>query len=591
MEPPERLLDQLAGTEGKTRQKAARLVIDLADTAKAEGYIEVVHAHVSGVSVITGGHGLRRFLKDLSMDGDGHVAIPTTLNSAGCDREKMEEMDIEWPDFLEQQFEIVQAYERLGIDATLSCTPYDRGIEDESGIATWAESNAVCFSNTWTSLITNRESGLSALATALTGYAPRWGLHLESNRVPNMHVHVACEMEHLSDWSVLGDWIGKQVRPDWTMPYGPMPYLTGLPDHMSFASKKALTAAAANYGCAMLWAEGHSAAPPLERDETGSFHPPDGGWQGELTFTLDNLNQRYADLAPKGKVDLVVIGCPQASLEELRITASALRSHMEMGRRIPDHRLWVFTSGENHELARSDGTIELLEEGGALILKDTCPEVTPYNRTKYNHLLTNSLKAEHYLTSGLNRLPTSVMPIVDCVANAVDPTLIEGPSPVLNAKAQPQHATSKTHQTGEALLSGSGLRSQEAFTVRGRALVTDVPITYLGYVNRDTGVVEEPGHPLDGVAIADTVLIYPKGSGSTVAPYVLMGLIYTEQGPKAVVNRDICPLTLPACSLLGLPYGHGFDDDPCMNINTGDTVEFRRTKHGVELEVLERVNS
>ena len=591
MEPPERLLDQLSGTEGKTRQKAARLVIDLADTAKADGYIPAVHAHVSGVSVITGGHGLRRFLKDLSMDGDGHVAIPTTLNSAGCDREKMEEMDIEWPDFLEQQFEIVQAYERLGIDATLSCTPYDRGIEDESGIATWAESNAVCFSNTWTSLITNRESGLSALATALTGYAPRWGLHLESNRVPNMHVHVACEMEHLSDWSVLGDWIGKQVRPDWTMPYGPMPYLTGLPEHMSFASKKALTAAAANYGCAMLWAEGHSAAPPLERDETGSFLPPDGGWQGELTFTLEDLNQRYADLAPKGQVDLVVIGCPQASLEELRITASALRSHMEMGRRIPDHRLWVFTSGENHELARSDGTIELLEEGGALILKDTCPEVTPYNRTKYNHLLTNSLKAEHYLTSGLNRLPTSVMPIVDCVAHAVDPTLIEGPSPVLSAKVQPQHATSKTHQTGEALLSGSGLRSQEAFTVRGRALVTDVPITYLGYVNRDTGVVEEPGHPLDGVAIADTVLIYPKGSGSTVAPYVLMGLIYTEQGPKAVVNRDICPLTLPACSLLGLPYGHGFDDDPCMNINTGDTVEFRRTKHGVELEVLERVDS
>lgn len=591
MEPPERLLDQLSGTEGKTRQKAARLVIDLADTAKADGYIPAVHAHVSGVSVITGGHGLRRFLKDLSMDGDGHVAIPTTLNSAGCDREKMEEMDIEWPDFLEQQFEIVQAYERLGIDATLSCTPYDRGIEDESGIATWAESNAVCFSNTWTSLITNRESGLSALATALTGYAPRWGLHLESNRVPNMHVHVACEMEHLSDWSVLGDWIGKQVRPDWTMPYGPMPYLTGLPEHMSFASKKALTAAAANYGCAMLWAEGHSAAPSLERDETGSFLPPDGGWQGELTFTLEDLNQRYADLAPKGQVDLVVIGCPQASLEELRITASALRSHMEMGRRIPDHRLWVFTSGENHELARSDGTIELLEEGGALILKDTCPEVTPYNRTKYNHLLTNSLKAEHYLTSGLNRLPTSVMPIVDCVAHAVDPTLIEGPSPVLSAKVQPQHATSKTHQTGEALLSGSGLRSQEAFTVRGRALVTDVPITYLGYVNRDTGVVEEPGHPLDGVAIADTVLIYPKGSGSTVAPYVLMGLIYTEQGPKAVVNRDICPLTLPACSLLGLPYGHGFDDDPCMNINTGDTVEFRRTKHGVELEVLERVDS
>ena len=100
----------------------------------------------------------------------------------------MEEMDIEWPDFLMQQFEIVEAYERLGIDATLSCTPYDRGIESQEGIASWAESNAVCFSNTWTSLITNRESGLSALATALTGYAPRWGLHLDQHRVPNIRV-------------------------------------------------------------------------------------------------------------------------------------------------------------------------------------------------------------------------------------------------------------------------------------------------------------------------------------------------------------------------------------------------------------------
>jgi predicted aconitase with swiveling domain len=414
-------------------------------------------------------------------------------------------------------------------------------------------------------------------------------LHLDSNRVPNIKVHIDCEMNHLSDWSVLGDWIGKQVRPDWDLPYGPMPYLTGLPDYMSFASKKALTAAAANYGCAMLWAEGHTVAPPLGVGEDGTHEAPVGGWKGSLTFTREALQERYAELAPEGQVDLVVIGCPQASLEELRITASALRCHMEMGRRVPDHRLWVFTSGENYALAEADGTIELLEEGGALLLKDTCPEVTPYNRSKYNHLLTNSLKAEHYLTSGLNRLPTSVMPIEDCVAHAIDPTLSNGPTPVLSAKAQPQHASSKTHQDGSALLSGAGLRSQTEFTVRGHALVTDVPITYLGYVNRDTGVIEEAGHPLDGVPIEDTVLIYPKGSGSTVAPYVLMGLIYTGKGPKAVVNRDICPLTLPACSLLGLPYGHGFNHDPCMAVNTGDVVEFRRTENGVELEVVERV--
>lgn len=590
MDLPSRLAEQLAGKEGKTRQKAARLVVDLAEIAKAEGFIEVDNAHVSGVSVITGGHGLRRFLSDLSDDEDGQVAIATTLNSAGCDKEKMQEMDIDWPDFLEQQFEIIHAYERLGIEATLSCTPYDRGIDLDSGIASWAESNAVCFSNSWTSLITNRESGLSALATALTGFAPKWGLHLEHNRMPNILVNIACELTELADWSILGDWIGKQVRPDWDLSWGPMPFIRGMPEHVSFASKKALTAAAANYGCPMLWAEGHSADPPLAKDADGNWLEPESGWAGVLEFTEQDLAQRYQDLAPQGQVDLVVIGCPQASIEEIRRTASAVRSYAEMGAKIPNNRLWLFTSGENYQLAADDGSIDLLEDAGVVILQDTCPEVTPYNREHYNHLLTNSLKAEHYLTSGLNRIPTSVMTIQDCVAHAFNPDLSAGERPTISAKAQPQHQSSKTKQSGDFSAVGNGLSSQGDFTITGKAMSTDVAITYLGYVNRDTGVIEEVGHPLDGQAIEDTILIYPKGSGSTVAPYVLMGLIYTGKGPRGIVNRDVCSLTIPACSLLDLPYGHGFATDPCMEINTGDLVEMRKVGDEVTLTVLERAD-
>ena len=574
MELPERLASMLSGAEGTTRQKAARLVVDLARTAGAQGFIEVNHSHVSGVSVITGGHGLRRFLADLA--GEGSVAIPTTLNSAGCDKRKMEEMDIDYPDFLEQQFEIITAYEKLGIESTLSCTPYDRGIEGEVGIASWAESNAVAFSNSWTDLVTNRESGLSALATALTGYAPKWGLHLEENRVPNIVVDVDCELSSLADWSILGDWIGKQVRPGWNVPFGPMPLIRGLPSYISFASKKALTAAAANYGCAMLWAEGHTESPDLTGNEES------------LVFTDKDLATRYEELAPKGQVDLIVIGCPQASLEEIRITAAAVRSYSEMGQLIPDERLWVFTSRHNHELAEADGSIGILEEAGAVILQDTCPEVTPYNRNHYNHLMTNSLKAEHYLTSGLNKMPTSVGTIQDCVAHAFNPSLSEGEVTQLQPKAQPQHASAKTHQSGEKIIAGGGLNSQGDWEIEGIAMVTDVPITYLGYVNRDSGVIEEVGHPLDGQAIEDKILIYPKGSGSTVAPYVLMGLIYTNKGPRAIVNRDVCSLTLPACSLLDLPYSHGFEEDPCLAVNDGDKIRVSKDGDKVTLQVLQR---
>ena len=577
MELPKRLAEQLEGKEGPTRQKAARLVVDLARVAKAESFVAVDHAHVSGVSVITGGHGLRTFLNDLSGDETGTVVIPTTLNSAGCDRQKMEEMEILWPDFLEQQFEIVQAYDRLGIEATLSCTPYDRGIEIEGEVASWAESNAVCYSNTWTSLITNRESGLSALATALTGFAPAWGLHLESNRKPNIRVVVECELETLSDYSILGDWIGKNAKPEWDLPFGPMPLVQGLNDHMSFARKKALTAAAANYGTPMMWVDGHTEPPEDSID-----------WQGVLTFTKEDLEGRYQELRPRGQVDLVVIGCPQASLEEMRTTAAAIRTHMEFGESIPNQRLWVFTSQENYALAEADGTISILEEAGSLVLVDTCPEVTPYNREKYNHLLTNSMKAEHYLTSGLNRIPTSVASIQECVRHAIDPHLAKGPTPMLSQASHGGQKSSKTRQTGLKTIAGSGLSSQGDFSIEGTAMVTDVPITYLGYVNRDTGVVEEPGHPLDGRAIENTILIYPKGSGSTVAPYVLMGLLYENKGPLAIINRDVCPLTLPACSLLNVPYGHGFDEDPCLTINDGDRIRFKREQQNVSIEVIER---
>ncbi len=326
----------------------------------------------------------------------------------------------------------------------------------------------------------------------------------------------------------------------------------------------------------MLWAEGASVNPP-------EYEP-----QGRLVFNEYALDERYAELAPTGQVDLVVIGCPQASVGEVRTTAAAVRNRMELGQRIPDQRLWVFTSGHNHVLLEQEGTLDVLEEAGALILKDTCPEVTPYNRTRYNHLLTNSLKAEHYLTSGLNRMPTSVMRIEDCVAHAFDASLSAGERPELHTRTTQPLSTNKVHREGEFTAQGLSLPSQTDWSVSGKALVTNVPITYLGYVNRDSGVIEEPGHPLNGVSIADTILIYPKGSGSTVAPFVLMGLVYTEKGPRAIVNRDVCPLTLPAASLLTVPYAHGFSEDPCMEINTGDEVEMHLENGIVTLQVVNR---
>jgi predicted aconitase with swiveling domain len=68
-----------------------------------------------------------------------------------------------------------------------------------------------------------------------------------------------------------------------------------------------------------------------------------------------------------------------------------------------------------------------------------------------------------------------------------------------------------------------------------------------------------------------------------------MGLIYTGKGPRAIVNRDVCSLTLPACSLLDVPYSHGFDIDPCMAVNDGDKIRVERIDDVVTVTILDRV--
>ena len=558
----------LEGKQGKTRQKAIRLLIDLGKAAKANRLVPVTSAHVSGVSPLTGGDGLIKFLEDLVSDSDGTAVVETSLNSAGCDRNRFEEMDIPVKDYVEKQQMILDSYEKLGIELSLSCTPYDNILE--RGNASWAESNAVCFANSYSELRTNRESGLSALATSLSGYTPEYGLLLDENRIPNIKINVLCELNEPVDYSILGDWIGKQIDPRWKLEFGPIPHIHGIKE-FDFESKKALTAASANYGSALLFVDSFTKNP----DKTN--------YQAEIDFNYEDLQKRYSELAPKTKVDLVTIGCPQASIEEIERTAELVD-----GKEIPDKRLWVFTSAINFDKAKKEGYVDIIESAGGMVLRETCPEVVHYNHDKVKHILTNSMKAEHYLKSGLNSINTSVSRLSECIKFAENKDLVTGKTVKSIKTKNKTLITNKTLKTGPLESSGKGLESQSEWEITGEALVTDVPITFLGFVNRETGTIEEEGHPLDGISMANKILIFPKGSGSTVAPYVLLGLFYNGNGPKAIINTDLDQQTIPACSLLAVPYAHSFEDNPCLEINSGDKINLALKDDNVSLRIIDR---
>ncbi|MGH2538720.1 MAG: aconitase X swivel domain-containing protein, partial [Candidatus Promineifilaceae bacterium] len=98
----------------------------------------------------------------------------------------------------------------------------------------------------------------------------------------------------------------------------------------------------------------------------------------------------------------------------------------------------------------------------------------------------------------------------------------------------------------------------------------------------------EPGHPAHGRGLAGKIAIYPRGSGSTVAPYVLLELSYRGRAPAAVVNTQIDQQSVPACSLAGIPYAYDFDPAILAAVQDGDPVELRRQGDRVILRLLER---
>ena len=72
----------------------------------------------------------------------------------------------------------------------------------------------------------------------------------------------------------------------------------------------------------------------------------------------------------------------------------------------------------------------------------------------------------------------------------------------------------------------------------GQALVSPAPIGFLGGVDPDTGIVLEPGHPLQGQSVAGKVLVFPTGKGSTVGSYTILRLKRNACAPAAIINSE-----------------------------------------------------
>jgi hypothetical protein len=107
----------------------------------------------------------------------------------------------------------------------------------------------------------------------------------------------------------------------------------------------------------------------------------------------------------------------------------------------------------------------------------------------------------------------------------------------------------------------------------GEALVSHSPISFMGGVNPEIGLVVEKGHELEGVSIANKVLIFPVGKGSTAGSYQLFELVYFRKAPVAIINLRADPVVAIGAIIGNIPMVDKPEENLLEVIKTGDLVE------------------
>ena len=363
----------LNGEKGEVMERLFRLLVRLSDIYGADKMIPVGSVQVAGVSYKSIGDPGTEFLEDMASKG-ARVKVLTYLNPAGMDLENWEKLGFP-KDFAKYQLRIMDAFGKMGIVTTSTCTPYLAGnLPRFREHIAWSESSAVSFSNSVIGARTNREGGPSALAAAICGVTPNYGLHLWERRQPTIKINVDVELNYNSDFGALGYYVGKQVK-------NKIPYFTGIKDANTDQLKALGAAMAASGAVALYHVEGLT--PEADFVEKKNLETISVG-KSEIKETYDKLNT--------GKEpDIVIFGCPHASLREI----SALADRLE-GKHLKKP-VWICTSRMVKETAERMGYNEIIAKAGGSIVADTCMVVSPIEKMGYKTTGVNSGKAANYL--------------------------------------------------------------------------------------------------------------------------------------------------------------------------------------------------
>ena len=343
----------LAGKMGPAIELAMKAIVQMGEGLDAEGLIATEGSHLGNVDLLrhcTGYIGIVNRFVDLGAE----VQVPTSVNPYPADPRNSESPPI--PEAFQGSSPLEDPYRKIGVVPNWTCIPYLYGNTPRFGQhLSWEESSAVIYVNSVIGARANREPILMDLVSAIAGRTVYSGLHIDENRRGEILCNVKVKGLKPDDFAAIGYYLGKVCGTK-------IPVIDGIQEKASTSSLKNMGAAAASTGAVSMYhIPGLTPEAPTIESAFGGQKPVD---KVEIDDTvLQKTKEEMCSAEAGGEIDIVAVGCPHYTFEEVASIARLLK-----GKKVKDGvQLWICTHNGAIELAKQQGTAQIIKEAGGML--------------------------------------------------------------------------------------------------------------------------------------------------------------------------------------------------------------------------------
>ena len=88
---------------------------------------------------------------------------------------------------------------------------------------------------------------------------------------------------------------------------------------------------------------------------------------------------------------------------------------------------------------------------------------------------------------------------------------------------------------------------------KGKIMKTNIPINFLGAVDKKTGIIRDQKHDLFEKLLKNSILVFPHGIGSSVGAYTIYSLKSNDSAPAAMICTKADLSVVSGCALANIP--------------------------------------